>query len=105
MSVESEYGASASSMMEHLLTDHRFAREIAELSDDQINRLRTMLREAVEQHIAPQEVYDAITRGFESTFGASVSSPPLAYDLKEAAQAEAALRALVRELDRVTSNP
>ena len=105
MSVEFEYGASASSMMEHLLTAHRFAREIAELSDDQINRLRTMLHEAVEQRIAPQEVYDAITRGFEGAFGSSVSSPPLAYDLKETADAEQALLALVRELDRVASNP
>ena len=104
MSVASDYGASVSSMMEYLLTDHAFAREIAELPYDQLNRLRTMLHEAVKLRIAPQEVYDAITRGFEGAFGSSVSSPPLAYDLKETADAEQALLALVRELDRVTSN-
>jgi hypothetical protein len=80
VSVASDYGASVSSMMEHLLTAHTFAREIADLPDDQINRLRTMLHEAVNLRIAPQEIYDAITRGFEEAFGTSVSSPPLAYD-------------------------
>ena len=104
MSIASDYRASVSSMMEHLLTDHTFAREIAELPDDQINRLRTMVHEAVKLRIAPQEVYDAITRGFEAASGASVSSPPLAYDLKEAAETEQALFALVRELEKVTSN-
>jgi hypothetical protein len=97
VSVESNYDASASSMMEHLLTVHTFAREIAELPDDQINRLWTMLHEAVNHRIAPQEVYDAITRGFEEAFGASVTSPPLAYDLKEM---EEVLLALVRELEK-----
>jgi hypothetical protein len=84
-------------MMEHLLTDHTFAREIAELPDDQISRLWTMLHEAIELRIAPHEVYDAITRGFEGTFGSSVSSPPLAYDLKEM---EEVLLALVRDLEK-----
>jgi hypothetical protein len=87
--------------MEHLLTDHTFAREIAELPDDQINRLRAMLHQAVVLRIAPQEVYDAITRGFEGALGASVSSPPLAYDSKEAAKTEEVLLALVRELEPI----
>ena len=100
MSVESNYDASASSMMEHLLTVHTFAREIAELPNDQIDRLRTMLHEAVKLRLAPQEVYDAITRGFEGAFSASISSPPLAYDLKEATKTnEEVLLALVRELE------
>src|SRR4051812_39777445 len=86
-----------SAMMDHLLTDRTFARETADLPDDQINRLRTMLHEAVNLRIAPQEIYDAITRGFEEAFGTSVSSPRLAYDLKEADKTEQALLALVRE--------
>ena len=102
MRLESDYSASVSSMMEHLLTDHAFAREIAELPDDQINRLRTMLHEAVKLRIAAQEVYDAIARGFDAVFVASVSSPPLAYDdFKEAAKTQQeTLRALVRELEK-----
>jgi hypothetical protein len=87
-------------MMAHLLTDHRFAREIAELPDDQINRLWTLLHEAVKHRIEPQEVYDAITRGFAEAFGGSVPSPPLAYDLKEVAKLEEVLLTLVRELEK-----
>lgn len=63
MSIASDYSASASSMMEHLLTDHAYAKEIGQLPDEQINRLRGMLDEAVEQYIAPDEVYAAVTRG------------------------------------------
>jgi hypothetical protein len=100
VSIASDYSASASSMMEHLLTDHAYAKEIGQLPDEQINRLRGMLDEAVKQSIAPDEVYAAVTRGFERIFGASVSSPPLVYDLKEAPKTkEEALLALVRELE------
>ncbi len=74
MIIESDYEASESSMMEHLLTDHPYGMEIAKLPDAQIKRLRRMLHDAVQHRIAPQEVYDAITRGFERTFGA-VSAP------------------------------
>ena len=99
MSIESEYKASESSMMEHLLTDHPCVSDIAELPDQQIQRLRSMLRDAVQQRIAPTDVYDAITRGFENVFGASVSAPPLAYDLHQSPETkEEALLALMREL-------
>lgn len=103
MSIPSDYNASASAMMEHLLTDHAYATEIGQLPDKQIHRLRGMLDEAIKQHIAPDEVYAAITRGFERIFGASVFSPPLVYDLKEAPKTkEEALLALVRELEQTT---
>jgi hypothetical protein len=87
-------------MMAHLLTDHMFAREISELTDDQINRLWTLLHEAVKHRIVPQEVYDAITRGFAEAFGTSVHSPPLAYDLKEVAKIDEVLLALVQEFEK-----
>jgi hypothetical protein len=92
----SDYEATESSMMEYLLTGHAYSREIAELPDEQINRLRRMLHDAVIQRIAPQEVYDAITRGFQAA-----SSPPLAYELKETGvkTKEEALLALMRELE------
>ena len=100
MSIEPEYKASESSMMEHLLTDHPCASDIAELPDQQIQRLRSMLRNAIQQHIAPTDVYDAITRGFENVFGASVLAPPLAYNLSQPPKTkEEALLALMRELE------
>lgn len=77
MSVATEC-ASSSSIMEYLLTDHAYRRQIAELPSGQIERLRTMLDEAVEQRIAPQEIYDAVTQGFDRILGAPVSSSPLA---------------------------
>jgi hypothetical protein len=86
---------------EYLLTKHWFSREIADLPDREIERLRGMLSEAVQQRIEPKKVYEAITLGFERTLGITVSSPPLASDdLQPAGKSkEEALLALVRELD------
>ena len=42
-----------------------------------------MLHEAIELHITPEEIYHAITRGFDQTLGVAISSPPLANDLRE----------------------
>lgn len=98
---EFDYEASASSILEYLLTKHWFSREIAELPDSEIDRLRDMLREAVNQRIEPQAIYEAITIGFERTLGVTVSSPPLASDdLQTAGKSkDEALLALVRELE------
>ena len=95
----SDYEASASSILEYLLTKHWFSREIAELPDSEIDRLRDMLREAVNQRIEPEAIYEAITRGFEMTLGDAVSSPPLASDdLQPGGKSkDEALLALVRE--------
>ena len=98
MSIESNRGASVSSIMEYLLTSHPCRRQIAELPDGEIERLRVMLHEAVEQTIAPHEVYDAITRGFDNVLDPSVSSPPLEYDLKDVAETTESLLALLREV-------
>jgi hypothetical protein len=87
--------------MEHLLTSHPYRREIAELPDREIERLKGMLRAAVQQAIPPEEVYDSITRGFDRVLGAAVSSPPLAYDLSEAAKTTEGLRALLREVNSI----
>ena len=84
VSIQSDYRVSASTMMEYLLTEHAYAREISNLPDEPIDRLRRMLNEAVKQCIAPQDVYDAITRGFEATVGASIPSPPIAHGFDEA---------------------
>ena len=81
--VASNSEASASSILEYLLTDHAYRRQIAQLANGQIERLRGMLREAIEQHITPDEIYDAITRGFDQTLGVAICSPPLANDLRE----------------------
>ena len=98
MSIESDGGANASSLMEYLLTSHLYRRQIAELSDQQIERLRAMLQESVEQTIAPREVYDAITRGFDRVLRTYVTSPSLAYDLSEAAKTKEGLLALLQEV-------
>ena len=83
MSVASNSGGSASSLLEYLLTEHSCRRQISELPNEQIERLREMLREALEQSISPAEIYDAITRGFDQASSASVPSPPLASDWTE----------------------
>lgn len=98
MSVTSEYESSASSILEYLLTDHAYRREIAELSSRQIERLRGMLDEAVKQRIEPQEVYDAVTQGFDRILGVSVSSPPLADNSREGDASKGVMKALLREL-------
>ena len=49
--MKSDCEASELSMLEHRLTDHLYGREIAELPEEQINRLRRMLLSAVEQRI------------------------------------------------------
>ena len=67
MSDASDYEPSATSILDHLLTRHWFSREIADLPDREIGRLRRMVREAVNQGIKPDAIYDAITRGFETT--------------------------------------
>jgi hypothetical protein len=85
-----------------LLTKHWFSKEIAALPKNEIERLRAMLDEAVMQRIEPEEIYDAITRGFELSFGSSVSSPPLACDVNPPAKSkEEALIALVQELEEM----
>jgi hypothetical protein len=65
-------------MMEHLLTIHPFQRQIAQLPDSDIERLRELVREAASLGFAPHQVYDAITQGFERVCGPLVASPPLA---------------------------
>ena len=99
MSIESDGDASAFSIMEYLLTSHPYRKQIAELPDEEIERLRTMLHEAAKRTIPPREIYDAITRGFNSVLGISVSSPPLAYELREAAKTKDNLLALLREVE------
>ena len=100
MSVALDYEASPSSILEYLLTDHPYRWEVAQLSNQQIERLRGMLHEAIEKRIPPQKIYEAITRGFDQALGVSVSSPPLANDLREAhANNEKELmEALLREI-------
>jgi hypothetical protein len=85
--------------MEDLLTSHPYRRQIAELPDEEIKRLRSMLHEAVNQAIPPREIYDAITRGFNGVLATSISSPPLAYELREAAKTKDNLLALLREVE------
>ncbi len=84
MNVAFDYEASASSVLEYLLTDHPYRSEVAQLSNQQIERLRAMLHEALELRISPEEIYEAIRRGFDQALGKSVASPPLADDLSEA---------------------
>jgi hypothetical protein len=92
--------ASASSILEYLLTAHPYRWEIAQLSDQQIERLRGMLHEAIEQRITPEEIYEAITRGFDQALGEIVSSPPLANDMREgnANNDKELMEALLREI-------
>lgn len=40
--------------------------------------------EAIELRISPEEIYEAIRRGFDQAMGKSIASPPLADDLSEA---------------------
>ena len=100
MSEALDYRASASSLFEHLLTEHPYRWEIAQLSNQQIERLRGMLHEAIEQRIPPEKIYESITRGFDQALDASVSSPPLASDLSDevANNEKALMEALLREI-------
>ncbi len=75
-------GSSVSEMLEHLLTRHPFRRQIAALPDDQIERLSGMLKQAVAKKIGEQDIYDAVTRGFQTLESPSFASPPLAFDLR-----------------------
>ena len=79
-------------MMEHLLTIHPCQRQIAQLPNNDIERLREMLREAASLGFAPHQVYDAITRGFEQINGPLVASPPLADDWSELSREVVRLR-------------
>ena len=99
MSVASDYQVSTSSIMEHLLTKHPYRWEIAQLST-QIERLRQMLDEAVEQRIRPEQVYEAVTRGFDEALGVHMSSPSLASDMREgdALTEKELMEALLREV-------
>ena len=89
--------------MEYLLTEHHYRWEIAQLSNGEIERLRGMLEEAVERCIRPDEIYAAITRGFDASLGISASSPPLVYDLSEetANNEKELMAALLREISTV----
>jgi hypothetical protein len=75
-------GASASEMLEHLLTLHPYRRQIAALPDGQIERLRGLLKQAVAKSIGEQAVYDALTRGFQRLEQQTGPSPPLAFELR-----------------------
>ena len=59
-----------------------------------------MLHEAIEQRITPEKIYEAITRGFDQALGVSVSSPPLADDLRveDAHNEKELMEALLREI-------
>ncbi len=83
MIVTSDGEATASSVLEYLLTDNTYQWELAQLSNQQIVRLRGMLQEAIKLRISPEQIYEAITRGFDQALGRSVASPPLADDLSE----------------------
>jgi hypothetical protein len=100
VSVASNSGSSASSLLEYLLTEHSYRRQVSELPNEQIERLREMLHHALEQRIPPAEIYDAITRGFDQAAGTSVPSPPLASDLIEAdgTNQKELMQALLREI-------
>jgi hypothetical protein len=79
-------------MLEHLLTGHPCRRQIVQLPDNEIERLREMLREAANLRISPQQVYDAIGRGFERVYGPLVASPPIAESWAELSQYASALQ-------------
>ena len=91
MGIASDYGATAHAMLEHLLTSHPCAKQIARLPDKDIERLRGMLREAANNGTAPEDVHEAITQGFARVYGPLVASPPLTDDWAE----------LSREVDRL----
>ena len=99
VSIAPDSGTSASSLLEYLLTEHPYRKVIADLPDTQVDRLRGMLQDAVRQGVAPEAVYDAITRGFERISGGSIASPPLADDLSEAEKTKQGLQALLQEAD------
>ena len=73
---------SASEMLEHLLTLHPYRREIAALPDDQIERLRDLLKQAAAKNIGAHAVYDALTRGFQNPEQQTWASPPLAFEIQ-----------------------
>jgi hypothetical protein len=82
--------------MEYLLTERPYRTEIAELPNDDIERLRTMVGNAVRLGIPPEEIYEAIMRGFDQVMSPPVPSPPLAYQLDEQSNIDEELRALVK---------
>ena len=57
-----------------------------------------MLREAFEQRIEPEKVYEAITLDFERTLGVAIGSPLLASEPGETRASKLAMEALLREL-------
>jgi hypothetical protein len=71
--------SSASEMLEHLLTLHICRRQIAALPDDQIERLRELLKQAAAKNLGEQAVYNAVTRGFQNLDQQIWLSPPLAF--------------------------
>ena len=71
--------SSASEMLEHLLTLHSCRRQIAALPDDQIDRLRELLKQAVAKNIDEEAVYNALAVGFQKL--EQQTSPPLAFEL------------------------
>ena len=75
--------ASASEMLAHLLTLHPYSRQIAALPDNQIERLRGLLKQAAAMGISEEAVYDALTRGFQNFEEQTWSSPPLAFELRD----------------------
>jgi hypothetical protein len=74
---------SASEMLAYLLTLHPYCRQIAALPDNQIERLRGLLKQAAAMGIGEEAVYDALTRGFQNVEEQTWSSPPLAYELQD----------------------
>jgi len=71
--------SSASEMLEYLLTLHSCRRQIAALPDDQIARLRELLKQAVAKNIDEEAVYNALAVGFQKL--EQQTSPPLAFEL------------------------
>ena len=71
--------SSASEMLEYLLTLHSCRRQIAALPDDQIARLRELLKQAVAKNIDEEAVYNALAVGFQNF--EQQTSPPLAFEL------------------------
>ena len=65
-------------MLEYLLTLHSCRRQIAALPDDQIARLRELLKQAVAKNIDKEAVYNALAVGFQKL--EQQASPPLAFD-------------------------
>jgi hypothetical protein len=74
--------SSACEMLEHLLTLHPCRHQIAVLPDEQIERLRELLKQAAAKNIDEQAVYNALTRGFQKLELQTQLSPPLAFELR-----------------------